>query len=58
MVTLGEMWDTIKCTNAHTIKTTHHIQEKPNMIYSLFLIRNNGCYKAVEIGSKEWVNPG
>ena len=52
------MWDTIKCTNAHTIKTTHHIQEKPNMIYTLFLIINNGCYKAVEIGSKEWVNPG
>ena len=52
------MWDTIKCTNAHTIKTTHHIQEKLNMIYTVFLIINNGCYKAVEIGSKEWVNPG
>ena len=53
------MWDTIKCTNIRTIKTTHHIQEKPNMIYSLFLIRNHDCYKAVEIGSKErtsWVN--
>ena len=55
---LGEMWDIIKCANAHTMQTAHHMQEKPDMIYSLFLVRNNGCYKAVERGSKEWVNPG
>lgn len=39
----------MKWTNI-CIKTTHHIQEKPDMIYSLFLTRNNGCHKAVEIG--------